>query len=125
MLAAKKLSKVARRLQRGYFIESRLQGRGAGFFHRRLVHASVEEIADLGFHQTATGSRFGSLFENAPQEALVIFREFAINIPTSLVRRDRILLDPSPASVTEKIGTRIGRAIHRGDVQARTIGQCE
>ena len=61
--------------------------------------------------------------KDAPEETLVVFREFAVDIPARLIRGDRILLDPAAAGVMVEVRTRVDRAIRGRDVQARAVRQ--
>jgi pimeloyl-ACP methyl ester carboxylesterase len=63
------------------------------------------------------------LLEDAPQEKLVLVRQLAVDVPARLVRRDRVVLDPSAAGVLVEIGARIDGTIHRGGVEAGGVGQ--
>ena len=104
---------------------SGFSGADSGLLHRGLVHAGGEVVADLSFHHVPCRTWLGRFHQNPPQETLVVLVQLGINVPARLIRRDRILLDPSPARVVVKVGARIHRPVHGRCVQAGAVRQGE
>src|SRR5437588_69489 len=80
-----------------------------------FVHAGVEVVAGLLLDFAARRIGLGGLLEYAPQQALVLMSQLAIDFPARLIRRDGIPFDPAAASVLKEIGTGVDGLVHRWD----------
>src|SRR5581483_8854044 len=76
-------------------IEFRLQRSQALFLDRRFIHARRVKVADLLIDCTALGIVYRSFLKNVAQDETIALGELGVASIGALVRRDRILLQPS------------------------------
>src|SRR3954454_12018955 len=66
-------------------------------FDRSLIHAGGVVIANLLINRAALGIIHRRFLENVAQDKAIALREFGVAAIRALVRRNRILLEPSAA----------------------------
>ena len=113
------LREILLRLQTGDALQLRQQRLGAKLLNGCLVHARRVVVADLLGHGIARGAGFRRFFQNRSQLRAVFVLELAVRAPTRLVRRNRILLDPTAARVSVEIHARVNGSIHCGNIEHR------
>ncbi len=94
-----------------------------GLVDLRQIHAGSEvipELAQLGIGGAGVARR---LFEEPPEELLVLVVELAVDAPARLVGRDRVLRPPAVAGVGVEVDTGIDRPVHESGLEARRVRQ--
>src|SRR5580658_3272436 len=118
MQAGEHSGQLFRRLHGCDPVEIWPQRPGAEAVDGGFIHASAKVIADFLLVGVAATGLPGELGENAPEELLVVPIELAVDAPTRLVSRDRIVLHPSTAGVLVEVDARVGGLVHGGDVES-------
>ncbi len=98
--------------------KSGLSGWIPELFYGRFVHAGAVKIADFLIHRRSFRIVYRGLFENIAQDGAIAFRQFTAAPPAGLIRGDRIIGHPKPASILIKIDARVGRFVYVGDAES-------
>src|SRR6185295_14826467 len=107
--------------ERGDRVEIALQRSEPGPLDGVEVHAGLEVVADLALDRGALAIGPRRLLEQAPEEALIVLVELAVDAPARLVGGDRVALLPAVARVGVEVGAGVERAVHRRQVEARRV----
>jgi hypothetical protein len=98
----------------------RLDGPIALGVDRFPVHARLKVVAHLLLNRCAVHS-LGVLFQDAPQKLLVLIGELGVDIPRSLISRNRVQRLPPSADILVEVHAWIHAAIHAGEIERRRV----
>ncbi len=88
-----------------------------------LGHAGSVVVADLLLVGRAGFAAAAQAFEQGPKQRAVFVLHLSVSRPAGLIRRYRVVPDPSAARELVEIHARVGRAIHRRWIERGGIRQ--
>src|SRR5689334_22286484 len=112
---------VTQRLERGYALEIFVKWLRTRSSNRAFIHAGRVIFANLSLDSGALRIWPGRFFKNLPQNQPILLLQLRIDVPTRLIRRNGIVLDPSSAYVLEEVRARVSRPINRPQVEAGCV----